>query len=136
MRIIHVVIVIIITALLAFPVALWVFSPKPIDVLGLTVTVKVDEIPAFQITDEPILRIGAIPPGLSGRRGFNLTNDYDHPIRAIISYKGHQWLYLSESKLTISPNETRHILVHASIPSDAEYGDYEWHLNIALYKHE
>jgi hypothetical protein len=134
MRTIHALLILLAVFLIAIPIAIWISIPAPVETIALDVHLKVGDIPAFALTDEPILRLGTIPPRQKGERGFNLTNNHPFSVNAVIDYDGDEWIYLSEKEFTLQRGEVRDVMVYASVPEDAEYGEYNWNLIIRLYK--
>ena len=131
----NIILLLLIAILLLFPLVLWYSIPTPIEIIQLPVVVKVDEIPAFALTDEPILRIGTVTPGgLGNIRGFNLTNHNDFQTRVVITYEGLEWLYLTETEFFMDPGEVREVNTTARAPIDAEHGEYEWNLTIRIFR--
>jgi len=131
----NIILLLLVAILILFPLILWLSIPAPIEIIQLPVTVKVDDMPAFALTDEPILRLGTITPGGPGNiRGFNLSNNNDFQTRVVISYEGLEWLYLSETEFLMEPGEIKKINATARAPNDAEHGSYEWNLIIRIFK--
>jgi hypothetical protein len=76
------------------------------------------------VVDSDNLRFGKIPPKGVGRRKFNLTNEYEHPLKAQIKIAGdiEPFVKISDNLFWLQPGETREVSVKAYVPENAVIG--------------
>ena len=77
--------------------------------------------------DKDALHFATLMPGQTGKKGINITNNFDTSIKVQIYVFGNisSLASISENNFLLGPNETKIIDISLRIPSNTKKGDYE-----------
>ena len=85
--------------------------------------------------DSDAIWFGIVPPGGIGTRYINIAADKSGTY--IVKTRGEplaSWISISENSFVLEKGQNKNITVQASVPTDAEYGDYDGVLEIYFRK--
>ncbi|PLW80719.1 hypothetical protein C0585_01075 [Candidatus Woesearchaeota archaeon] len=79
---------------------------------------------------------GEGPIGSIAKRSFNLTNNYDFPIKVVINSKGNltDLIILQNNNIILQPGEIRTIFIEAHAYENSSYGRYESELKFTFIR--
>ncbi len=94
---------------------------------------KVEEIAGFEAGN--ILSFGTVSPGLNASRSLMIKSNYSFPVVAFFNSEGNISSFLIfEEKIKIKPYEEKIILISATVPVSAVYGNYSGKFKVYLKK--
>jgi hypothetical protein len=94
---------------------------------------KVEEIAGFEAGN--ILSFGTVSPGLNASRSLMIKSNYSFPVVAFFNSEGNISSFLIfDEKIKIKPYEEKIILISATVPFSAVYGNYSGKFKVYLKK--
>lgn len=86
--------------------------------------------------DNDALHFGILPKSSAASRSFNLTNNYEYPVKINIKFDSSNvdWISIGKNGFILQPNEIKGVPISLTIPSNAEEKQYNATLKIVMLR--